>query len=88
MYEAIGVVKPKILVLQDQSAVIGIYDSYGELTLRRQSHRRDVFSTPLNLRVLDCALSRPVLDAMADRFTRIRDLGAYRATGARLREVG
>jgi hypothetical protein len=43
-----------------------LFDSGRQLTLRRQSHRRDVFSTPLNLRVFDGALSRLVWHSMAD----------------------
>jgi hypothetical protein len=66
MYKAVGIVIPEILVLHNQSAMNAACDNGEKLTLRRQSHRWEVFSTPLNLRVFDCALSRLVCDFMAD----------------------
>jgi hypothetical protein len=84
MHETVGIVIPEVLILQDALATVKLVGGGGQLTLRRQSHRRDVFSTPLNLRVFDSALSRLVWHSMAGIWSRreceaegFRLLGAY-----------
>jgi hypothetical protein len=60
MHKTVGIVIPEVLILQDALATAELVGGGDKLTLRRQSHRRDVFSTPLNLRVFDSVLSRLV----------------------------